>query len=345
MTRNNTVLKSDKRFDGSSGSVSCLTVKYQKESSAMRLHDNLSIFKLPGQDKITNDMCGVWVHPLGCPDYGQPTIDGSIHDRFVTQHSCDKPSCPSCYETWASKASERAFDRLKQCIELYRRANYQITLPSGRSYLIGRVDHYIFSPPGLSSTIERLKTLDGYRELKKEAVGFAKKSGIVGGVIIFHPFRQNDPRESNYRNDLPAYVWYMSPHFHIVGCGFTERSDLFYQRTGWIIKKLPRRESVKGTIRYTLTHCGIVEGVHALTYFGIFSYNKVVIDQEIKQDTPIKCSACGQSLHLYGWQPEKELLEPNWKDDRGVYFHKVVKRTYKLRQKDNYGKLDIPGTM
>ncbi|MCZ7401221.1 MAG: hypothetical protein O8C61_03265 [Candidatus Methanoperedens sp.] len=321
-------------------SVSCLTPKYQipigrrtpkrltgnatadknHDSVFMEIINNRSIFTLPGQGEQTNDKCGEWTHPLSCPNHGQMTLDGLIHDRYVATHSCHNPNCPVCYESWASRQAVNSSDRLIQAIGLYKHEGHQI----------GRVNHIVFSPPQ-DIAKELIRTPGGSRRLRTMAGEHAKKAGVRGGAMIFHPFRQNDPREDNFRPDLKPYVWYASPHFHVIGFGWLKKSNDFYDQTGWIYHNVGRRETIKGTIKYTLTHCGIAKGFQAVTYFGMISNNKIVIDSIQRVTEAIKCQACGEELHLYGMTEADEGYDIDWKNDRGVYLHVVVKKAYKLR--------------
>ncbi len=306
--------------------VSRLTPKYEeptrRDAAVMTLYQNRSIFRLPGQGEQTNDKCGQWSHPLSCPNHGQMTLEGKHHDKFVVMRSCHNPDCPICSESWSSRQAKNSADKSIQAYGLYKK----------EGFILGKIKHVVFSPPQ-DLAKELIRTPGGAKTLRSMAIKMVKKAGVVAGAIIFHPFRQNDPREDNYTENMPAYVWYESPHFHVVGVGYLKKSDEFYASTGWIYKNIGRRETVKGTIKYTLTHCGIADGFQAVTYFGLFSNNKVVIDKIEKVTEPIKCQACGEALHLYSLKDTDEGLEVDWDDDLGVYLHVVVKKTYKLRVK------------
>lgn len=199
----------------------------------MYIFDNHSVYTLPGQGEQTNDKCGQWTHPLSCPNYGQITLDGHKHDRYVVQHSCHNPNCPICYESWASRLSGTAADRIIQAMGLYHRAGI----------MLKQVRHFMFSPPQ-AWAIDLIKTKEGAKQLRTEAIKIAKKAGVRGAAMIFHPFRQNDPRENSFKEDMPPWVWYESPHFHFVGEGWLKPSDVFYAATGWVYENIGRRETI-----------------------------------------------------------------------------------------------------
>jgi hypothetical protein len=322
--------------------VSCLTPKYdipigrrtlrnttndkKHDSVFMEIVNNRSVFTLPGQGEQTNDKCGEWTHPLSCPNHGdnQLTLGGKLaHDRYIATHSCHNSNCPVCYESWASRQALDASDKLIQAIGLYRH----------EGLVLGKIKHVVFSPPQEMAK-ELHGTMGGATRLRTIAKENIKASGMRGGVIIYHPFRQNDPREDNFRQDLKPYAWYESPHFHVIGVGWLKKANEFYVSTGWIYKNIGRRETVNGTIKYTLTHCGIVKGLQALTYFGLFSNGKIVIDSIQKVTEAIKCQGCGEELHLYAMKKGVDGgYEVDWNNDKGVYFHVVVKKTYRLKKK------------
>lgn len=319
-------------FDASGGKDEDIVI-----SGKLTTHQNSSSLNLPGNGEKM-DECGKWTSFLSCENHGQPTINGDKHDRFHFKHSCDRPECPVCYPTWALKLAKRASERVEWAERLYKEKGERI----------GYIKHTTFSP-SLDYAIEAIKTVEGVRKLRSEAVEFFKKAGLKGGVVVFHPFRQNRPEKSNFNPSIPAYAWYQSPHFHVVGFGYLQNSEDFYNETGWVYKNHGERMSVRYTIYYQLTHCGINENLHALTYFGAMGYNQMIVDSESIVEEPIKCKACGEPLHKYGCKVEydkasqsiKEVLDedgnpvPDYEKDLGVYVHKVKIRVYKLR---------VPGT-
>ncbi len=315
------------------GGVSCLKPKYQDGGEAscfpddnpsdftinfsMSIWENTTIFTLPGQGEQTNANCGAWRSAVSCPDFGN-----GDHDRFVIPYSCHNPDCPICNESWASRQADKTNERFMHAYNLYL----------GAGYHLGMVKHFTFSPPpGLAAAL--IRSVEGYRDLKKKCYELLKYVGCIGGAVVFHPFRQNDPREPNFDPDLPAYVWYVSPHFHVVGYGFLLKSDNFFRETGWVYKQHERRETLRGTVKYLLSHCGIRHGMQALCYFGLLSNNKIVIDKILKTDEPLLCQKCGKPMHEFAIRCGDECTEVDWTDDQGEFRRTVIKRTYKLRVK------------
>lgn len=344
----------DENLDLEGNPVSCLTPKYDKERWVAAYHENDSIFHLPGQEEKTNEKCGKWVHVLRCPDHDtkQTTLDGHVHDSFVATHSCHNPDCYVCYGSWASRQAEKTSDKMIQSITLWKREGLKT----------GRVDHVVFSPPQEMAK-ELIRTAGGFRTLRTKCKEVMKKAGVKGSAMIFHPFRQNDDREPNYNPDLPNGIWYLSPHFHVLSVGYLMNSANFYELTGWAYKKMEKRETIKGTIKYILSHCGIADGFQAIVYTGIFSNNSIVIDRKWVAMEPIKCKTCGKELHEYAIKPEQLIFdhdrgeyirtpaEIDYNDDLGVYLHKVEHRIYKIRdsalkefRKNNPAPQQIPGS-
>lgn len=293
--------------------VSCLSAKYGQYSTA---NNDALTWHLPGHGK-SKDSCGEFLKALKCPDYQQPTLTGVKHDRFVTLKHCFDPECPICYEAWAAREGNRAAERFDSAHTLYFKDG--LDLQGER--------HIVFSPPQ-AEAIELLKTKKGYKKLKSDAIKLIKKAGVVGGAIIFHPFRQNHTTKT----------WYLSPHFHVVGYGYLQNFVDFHAKTGWVYKNLGVRATLTGTIIYALTHCGLayqndVRVFHALTWFGLLSYNKIVKESVMKEKVTIPCSLCSLPLHEHPLvvNPGGHGMGPDWSNDLGVYRIIVKKIVYRLK--------------
>jgi len=97
-----------------------------------------------------------------------------------------------------------------------------------------------------------------------------KDIGCIGGTIIFHSFR--------YHKDVKQ--WYYSPHFHVIGFGWIEKTTENYYKNGWIVKNKGCRQSTFATVYYQLSHAGIKKNNHALVWFGDLSYSKLKVEKE-----------------------------------------------------------------
>ena len=84
-----------------------------------------------------------------------------------------------------------------------------------------------------------------------------------------------------------AHEFEFSPHWHIVGYfKLKERSDHFYERTGWTYKNISwekyhealDKDSARRTIAYLCTHHRYQKGRQSVTYFGVAAPNKVTCE-------------------------------------------------------------------
>lgn len=273
--------------------------------------------------------CGEFVRALSCEDWEK---DHKKHDRFIETYSCHRPACPTCYESWALREAEKSTERLLQGQDLYRNRHKRVELR-----------HLVFSPPQSKyRDIKHMIEQDRYNVLKHIHNELMKKAGVVGGLVVTHFWRNSQEKDDilidNDNQDISIppnteYDWYFSPHFHVIASGFLMDSDEFYKQTGWIYKNLGERRSLKDTIYYLLTHCANHKNHHALTWFGIFSYNKIVIDFEDSKIVTVPCK-CGKDLHEYALEyswDKIDTLEPDWTQDLGIHQRKVKFRLYKLK--------------
>lgn len=279
-----------------------------------------------------HERCGEFVRALGCIHFGEDT---QKHDRIIETYSCHRPGCPICYESWAFREAERATERLREGQQVYYEA--------GKTYSL---KHVVFSPDtSKHSDIKRMLEHGDYKSLKKMVLDIIKKSGAIGGSITPHFWRQVGEKERLPDNVvIPAGLkegdWYFSPHWHTILAGYLMQSNVFYLKTNWLYKNLGKRKSIKNTIFYFLTHCANHEKHHAISWFGIYAYNKLVIDFEEFTDITIPCSACGEALHEYvldySWD-KLDTLVPDWEQDLGVHFRKVKIRHFKICNQESEG--------
>jgi len=240
---------------------------------------NAKIISLPGHGEPGVD-CGQEI-PMHCNHCGH---------TWVGNRSCMGRTCPHCWRKWAHKESRAAGLRVWGGISLIAPKR------TGR-----RIVHAVVS----------FVTSGDLATDRKAAVKIMKSQGISGGILIFHPFRQDDDGQ---------YIPQTHVHFHIIGLA---RGAISPGASGnFIFKVIPDAKNhdfrgfqdvtgIKACIFYLLTHCGIQDGRHAVTWFGELSYNQLSNDtlykaipelkREIERHPEKKCPVCGS-----------EDTEPDW---------------------------------
>ncbi len=228
--------------------------------------------------------------------FGRPP--GSVYVELY-KRKCMRAVCPECYEAWASREGEAAEHRMDA---------YQKTLKQFKKPI-----HVILSPPAYDVV--------DYRAFRREAYTIAKMAGVNAGMVIFHPWRKS----KGVVTEGSPYVtkaWEYSPHFHILGFGWVCHTSDIHDKTGWVVKNRGVRKSTRRTISYLLTHTGISENVHSVTWWGELSYNKLKI-AKMPAERPT-CPMCESHLiPLFDWSDV--LGEPPPMDDVGRYWLKDEK--------------------
>jgi len=223
---------------------------------------------LPGQ-KEKRDFCGLWSF-MGCLKTEKHS-NGKIFLKPF-EKSCFRADCVKCCFKWLGREASKASKRM----EKYEKQSKKT------------LKHIIVSVP----------SFDYYKEkktLSKKVRKILKEVKADSGLIIFHPFRL----------DKKIDMWYYSPHFHVLGFGWVEGVAEAYNKHGYVIKNLGKRESVFGTIYYQLSHAGIKAHNHVLSYFGECSYSKLKVDQENEELK--NCPYCKDRLQELEWNPNCEL--------------------------------------
>lgn len=258
-------------------------------------------WEVVGNGKQTNDRCGVFLNYMGClhvEGHCKVTLDGVNHAGKVYVkkgfHYCDKPTCPVCFRRgWAVREAGNIESRLREGEKRF-----------------GLIEHVVVSVPrkdyGLS-----------FEAMRSDAVDAMKARGVLGGVMIFHAFRYHC-RDETFVGERAG--WFLSPHFHVLGfvdggygrcrncskstceclrCGgFEGLTRRCFNKDGYIVKVLAKRESVFGTAWYQLNHASVKRGVnrfHVATWFGTCSYRRL----KLKKGDRIRrgvCPICGEEL-------------------------------------------------
>jgi len=208
------------------------------------------VWRLPGTE-LKKETCGLW-KTVGCDNvWGHPE-----NKKFVkhSKISCFRAKCEYCWlEKWLARESSRATLRIENYIQIFKKLQFARSPNLQRKYL--NPIHVIVSP----SWNDKFKSFD---ELKNKARKLINQAGIEGGLMIYHPFSL----------DKKTGQWIVRPHFHILGFGWIVHTKKISDSEGWVIKNKGLRDSLHSTIYYQLSHAGVSDGVHAITWFGSLGY-------------------------------------------------------------------------
>lgn len=208
------------------------------------------VWKLPGTG-IKNETCGLW-KTVGCDNvFGHPE-----NKKFVkhSKISCFRAKCEYCWlEKWLSRESSRATQRIENYIDVFKHLQFARSSHLQRKYL--KPIHVIVSPSWNDKFIP-------FDKLKEKVRKLINQAGIEGGLMIYHPFSL----------DSKTRQWVVRPHFHIVGFGWVVDTKKIADSDGWVIKNKGLRDSLHSTIYYQLSHTGVSEDVHSITWFGSLGY-------------------------------------------------------------------------
>ena len=221
----------------------------QDYTNAKKEHQKL-VWKLPGTYR-KNESCGKWINK-GCAN-----IWGHPENKFFvkrSKRSCFRSKCETCWlEKWLSRESSRATQRIGNYIEVFKHLQFARSPKLQRKHL--NPIHVIVSPPWDVK-------FTSFDQLKNKARKMMNQAGIEGGLMIYHPFGFDKMKKK----------WVVRPHFHILGFGWVINTKKISDSEGWIIKNKGLRDSLHSTIYYQLSHAGVSDGVHAITWFGSLSY-------------------------------------------------------------------------
>jgi len=166
-------------------------------------------------------------------------------DRIITvEHACMLRSCPNCAGPWASREASITKSRMER----------------GKVTFQTRLHHVILSFEGENEHEWDRAQLQDFR---KKCYKILRKSGIEGGGMVLHPFREDHDRMAFSTRGLHV-------HCFVVG-QWLAQGDIIHRRTGIIFKRIGELKFYK-QYKYVFEHCGISPGVHSITWFGNMSY-------------------------------------------------------------------------
>ena len=264
-------------------------------------------FPLVGSGEAYGD-CGE-IFAVGCLNveaHKGMTLDGvDMTGKAVVKYvknSCHRPLCPKCWSDWANRECDSAKRRLAAFVLKNRHGSRLKPV------------HVIVSVPrrdyGLS-----------LQKLRRKVYRALKRVGLVGGMLIFHSKRKNKRGE-----------WYFSPHFHVIGYGWIHDVRRNYVYSGYVVKNVGVRKTVRGTIYYQLSHAGISEKYHTVTWFGLLAYNKLRV-AKMPKEAQI-CPLCGNRLRRLLWIGADADVLGSWhrEVESGFYFDDPSNWRYKPKR-------------
>lgn len=210
---------------------------------------------------------------------------------------CHKPSCPVCYGHAVLRASDRARDYLLGCLEL-RDAE-------GKDSPLYHVE--ISEPPEVASN--HVLTDKDYQRNRRRAQKYLSEF-FEGGILAFHPFRQNKQNGSDETLTFDGKVsWRKGPHYHalVIGKPDLTRVADFHARTGWVVKviggldgEVPRSR-IGAVLTYVLSHAGVAfrstgRMIKQLSYFGDISTRSIHKVDVVRTEVLAECPVCGDPI-------------------------------------------------
>ena len=227
------------------------------------------LWNLPST-KEKKDTCGKF-KTLGCFNVFYHPNNQALIQR--TKLSCFRSACEYCWmEKWLARESRRATLRIE---------NYQKVIKKiGKTRFTNPI-HVIVSPSWKDKFVR-------YDLLKKRCRELLDEAGIVGGLMIYHPFSL----------DKKKMIWISRPHFHVIGFGWVHDTKKICDENGWVIKNKGVRKSLYSTIYYQLSHAGVSDNIHSVTWFGELGYRSKYAEQiKVENEEPNDyCEFCGQIL-------------------------------------------------
>jgi hypothetical protein len=316
-------------------------------------HDNSMLpyaekyhFYLVGYGSSFDD-CGE-IRSLKCDNFMEHP-EGKIFIRYY-KHNCKRPSCPLCMEGWAASEAEHAllrfctylssYDEVAEIIEcakeefhgeprelLHRSLVMRLEELAVRKRVhnkANQVKHFVVSPPP-----DTIVTEENYVKKRSEVEKIARKRGVKGGIVVFHPYRLHckkcDVRVDDYSKTCVKcggsdFHWVPSPHWHVIGFGYiATMTKKEYHEIGWVVVNLGVRESIFWTVQYVLSHAGVYvdpEGkkhFKIVSWFGVLSYNKKLVVPVVDVVYQF-CPYCGGRLHgnaVYTGEDDPPEFDPD----------------------------------
>jgi hypothetical protein len=260
--------------DGNLGSISSPSILPQQK---VPLDVEIREAVLPGNGEKGED-CGSLVLCV-CRECGH---------RWKGERSCLRRECPVCYEKWAFREAMVASWRMWTGSKMIARDQMW-------SWRECSIVHAIVSIVDVGQTLD---------EAKAEAYRVFREHRVLGGTMVFHPFDQVGYLKFHATGFVHGR-WEpgtnADPLFRVIrDPGSSEGAPVY--------RGIRDVKALRRCIQYLLTHAGILEGRHALTWWGLLSYNKLP-SSVLKEAYPDayaeihysgrRCPVCGS--HAVDW--------------------------------------------
>lgn len=198
------------------------------------------------------------------------------------KRSCHRALCPICWGDWANREVKKA------------RARLDAFVLKGRSL---KPIHVMVSVPYADYALDLMA-------MRKKVYASLKRVHVFGGMMIYHPKREAQG------------LWYFSPHFHIIGYGWVVDVRQNYVYSGYVVKNIGIRKTVGGTIWYQLSHAGVNEKHHTITWFGALYGKKLDVKYPEKEED--LCPLCKSFMRKVLYVGDGECSLPDV--EGGYYF-------------------------
>jgi len=256
-------------------------------------------WKLTGtQEK--RETCGMW-NTKGCDNvWGHP--ENKVFVRR-SKRSCFRSCCEYCWlEKWLARESHRATQRIENYGEVFKHLQFARNPTVFKMGKRGKITKTVSIPAMQRKHLKPIHVIvspswkDKFMRfdlLKEKARNLMEQAGMEGGLMIYHPFAF----------DKKSGQWVKRPHFHVVGFGWVVNTKKISDSDGWVIKNKGLRNSLHSTIYYQLSHAGVSDEVHSITWFGSLGYRAKYsdifkVDEEDESDF---CDYCGIMLVDFGY--------------------------------------------
>jgi len=291
------------------GDVSCYlgeSISFSKENGSLQSYFSVPPipelnFILVGKGEKGKD-CGQIIASFICdnPDCGK------VH--YSINH-CDRKECPLCYTRWLAGETSSIVERILSEEALKKHAGKRLV-------------HIIVSINEEDYPVTHKELNVVIRDVYK----YVKSKGVLGGVMIIHPFRATDYAKKKAREagkktwewireqERPEIYYRYAPHFHLI-CYIDwlespEAGEKFVYKTktdgsGHVINLLDKgKKEIKSLIAYLLSHTGCLKNdddeiLHSERWFGTCSYNQLKVEKEEEEGyegEELHCKVCGERL-------------------------------------------------